>query len=344
MKQTIKVLCLHIAENQASYRYRVEQFLPHWPKYSIEMQPVCIIGKAFHEKIRLAFESRHYDFVWLQRKPLSPLLVNIITSRSRLLYDIDDALYTRQSGHTGKLKSTKPGSRMMKKRINHILKKASIVLVGSEALATYAQTYNPEAVRLVPTAYESPRDIACPAKEQSVPVTIGWIGGSGNLPYLKLIDEATRSIQEKLPDVRFSLMSGKPPEGMQTNWHFVPWSPEAEKKWLQSIDIGIMPLEDDEWSRGKCAFKLIQYMANAKPVVASAVGANFNAVIDGRSGYLVSSSRQWEMALTSLISNSELRVSMGEESLRHFLSNYERERVQEQIATILQNHFKKNSP
>jgi len=344
MKQTIKVLCLHIAENQASYRYRVEQFLPHWRMYGIEMQPVCITGKAYHEKIRLALDSRHYDFVWLQRKPLSPMLVNIIASRSKLVYDIDDALYTRQTGHTGKLKSTKPGSRAMVGRINHILKKASIVMAGSEALAAYTEKHNPEAVRVIPTAYEAPYQITCPVKEPGEPVTIGWIGGSGNLSYLKLIDEATRTIQENQPNVRFCLMSGKPPEGMQTNWDFVRWSPEAEKKWLQSIDIGIMPLADDEWSRGKCAFKLIQYMANGKPVVASAVGANVHAVIDGRSGFLASSSRQWEMALTSLISNSELRVSMGEESLRHFLSNYERERVQEQIATILQNHFRKKQP
>jgi glycosyltransferase involved in cell wall biosynthesis len=99
-----------------------------------------------------------------------------------------------------------------------------------------------------------------------------------------------------------------------------------------------MPLEDDEWSRGKCAFKLLQYMSHGKPVVASAVGANRQAVIDRRSGFLASSSQQWEQALESLISSPRLRSSMGEESLRHFLATYERQRVQEQMATILQNH------
>lgn len=341
MNQTIKILCLHIAENQASYRYRVQQFLPHWPEYGIEMHPVNIVGKNYVEKTLLALESKKYDYVWLQRKPLSHFLINIITSRSKLLYDIDDALYTRQTGNTGKLKSTKPGSKQMVKRINHILKKASLVLAGSDELSRYACRYNPQAVRLIPTAFNEPMHLLTPdPKPATRPLTIGWIGGSGNLQYLKLIDSATRAIQEANPAVRFSVMSGKPPEGLQTNWHFVPWSPEAEKKWLQSIDIGIMPLEDDEWSRGKCAFKLIQYMAYGKPVIASAVGANTTTVSHGRNGFLANTTEEWTAALNILTGDADLRESMGAESKKIFLSTLETHQVQRTIADLLKKELK----
>lgn len=332
----MKILCLHIAENQASYRYRVERFLPHWRQYGIEIHPVCIVGKNYPEKLKLALESRHYDFVWLQRKPLAPFLVDIIASRSRLIYDFDDALYTRQTGHTGRLKSTKPGSGKMVKRINHVLKKASLVFAGSDALAEYAEKFNPAAVRLIPTSYQTADTDgeAIPAAANPH-VTVGWIGGNGTLPYLKLIDEATSALQRTLPGIRFSVMSGRPPEGLQTDWHFEPWSLESEKNWLRSIDIGIMPLLDDEWSRGKCAFKLIQYMAYAKPVIASAVGANTTTVSHGRNGFLATTIEEWIAALNSLAGDSGLRKSMGAESEKIFLSTFERSRVQQTIADML---------
>lgn len=335
----MKILCLHIAENQASYRYRVKQFLAHWPEYGIEMHTLNIVGKNYVEKIAVALESRKYDYVWLQRKPLAPFLVNIIAKRSRLLYDFDDALYTRQTGHEGKLRDKHPGSKAMVQRIDHILKKASLIFAGSEALAAYAGKHNPAAVSLVPTAY--PAQTLAPEHQpmSAKPVTIGWIGGNGTMPYLRLVDAALYAVQGRHPDVAISIMSGKPPEGLQANIQFTPWSQDTENIWLKSIDIGIMPLEDDEWSRGKCAFKLLQYMSCGKPVVASAVGANFRAVIDGRSGFLASSSEEWERAFESLISSPELRMAMGEESLKHFLATYERQRIQERMASILHHHF-----
>lgn len=130
------------------------------------------------------------------------------------------------------------------------------------------------------------------------------------------------------------------PEGLKTRWEFVQWSKEAEENWLHSVDIGLMPLEDDEWSRGKCAFKLLQYMAHGKPVVASAVGANLNAVIHGTSGFLAPSVPEWAQALETLVSNPDKRRAMGKESLKHFLSTYERQQVQEKMATLLHNHFR----
>lgn len=333
----IRILCLHIAENQASYRYRVEQFLPYWKQYGIEMHTAPIVGKSYREKLRIAFRSNRYDYVWLQRKPLTSILTTIITRRSRLLYDYDDALYAIESYRNEAPKPVHPGSRQTIKRLNRILKHSSLVFAGSEALARYAKTSNPSNTFIVPTAYEK-----VPVPEESMQnhdtVTIGWIGNVGNLYFLSMIDDITATIQERFPSVKFSLLSGKPAETLRTRWDFEPWSKEKENSWLQSIDIGIMPLVDDEWSRGKCAFKLLQYMACGKPVVASAVGANMQAVLHGVSGFLAGSAEQWLHALETLISSPDLRKSMGRESLNHFLATFERQRVQEQMATIIHNH------
>jgi glycosyltransferase involved in cell wall biosynthesis len=338
----IKILCLHIAGNQASYRYRVAQFLPYWKDYDIDMYAIPIVGKNYYEKLILSLKSRQFDYVWLQRKPLSAIFTTLISQRSRLLYDYDDALYAVESYLQHKPKPVQPGSPQSINRLNSVLKHSSIVFAGSEALADYSSKFNIENTFIVPTAYEKiPDSSSCPRAENVV--TVGWIGNTGNLFFLSLIDEATAAIQARFPFVRFSVMSGKPPEGLKTRWEFVPWSNKTENSWLQSIDIGIMPLVDDEWSRGKCAFKLLQYMAHCKPVVASAVGANLSTVIDGKSGFLASTSQQWESTLEALVTRTELRESMGKESLKHFLAKFERQKVQEQMAAILHNDFKKST-
>jgi glycosyltransferase involved in cell wall biosynthesis len=334
----IRILCLHIAENQASYRYRVEQFLPFWKEYDIDMHPLRITSKSYTEKLSISLRSREYDYVWLQRKPLTPLFTSIIARNTRLIYDYDDALYAVESYLKGKPKPTQPGSKQMIRRLNGILKQSSIVFAGSEALAEYSRRVNPSNTFIIPTAYGWLPKAPIPAPSSNRPVTIGWIGNTGNLYFLSMIDKACAAIQQRYPSVRFSVMSGKVPEGLKTKWELVKWSKEVEHEWLESIDIGIMPLEDDEWSRGKCAFKLLQYMAHGKPVVASAVGANLNAVINETSGFLANSQQEWEKAIESLVSNPETRLRMGEESLKHFLATYERQRVQEKIATILHEH------
>jgi len=338
----ISILCLHVAENQASYRYRVEQFLPFWKEYDIDMRPMRITSKSYPEKLSIALRSGKYDYVWLQRKPLSPLFISLIARNTRLIYDYDDALYAVESYLTGNPKPTQPGSKQIIRRLNRILKQSSIVFAGSEALAEYSRRFNPSNTFIIPTAYSRLPETPRPLESGNRPVTIGWIGNTGNLYFLSMIDEAASAIQARFPEVRFSVMSGKAPEGLKTKWELVKWSKEVEHEWLESIDIGIMPLEDDEWSRGKCAFKLLQYMAHGKPVVASAVGANLNAVINGKSGFLASSQPEWEKAFESLVTNPEQRRHMGEESLRHYLSTYERQRVQEQIASLLHNHFRQS--
>jgi hypothetical protein len=338
----LKILCFHNATHRASYRYRIGQFLPYWNSYNIEMQAVCISGKQYVNLLRFLFIFHKYDYVLLQKKIVPRLLIKIITKQSKLIYDFDDALYTRESRE---LEQHKQPSHNTIKKLDYILKKSSVVFAGSPELAYYGKTCN-ENVHIIPTALD--KQIAEPAiSPRSDCITIGWIGNDVNLYYLSIIDDATLFLQHKYPAVRFSLLCGNPPKGLDTHWHFTKWSSSAEKSWLKALDIGIMPLTDDPWSRGKCAFKLLQYMAYGKPVVASDVGANRTAVSDTINGYLARTTEEWISALEQLILDREKRIRMGQEGLKIFTEQFERSRIQQKIADILfankENHPKRTS-
>ncbi|NTW68375.1 MAG: glycosyltransferase family 4 protein [Chlorobiaceae bacterium] len=335
----IRILCLHIAGNQASYRYRVEQFLPYWKEYGIEVHPVNLSGISYFEKFKFALASKNYDYVWLQKKPLSGFFVDLIARRSTLIYDYDDALYARESYLEGPPKPTRPGSKQSISRLNILLKRASLVFAGSEALVDYASRFRNEGVFLVPTALSKVPEKFIPGDRSGEPLRVGWIGNNQNLFFLTLIDEVLFSVQQSYPAIRFTLMAGKPPEGLKTRWDFVPWSKEGEASWLHSVDIGIMPLADDEWCRGKCAFKLLQYMSHGKPVIASRVGANRVVVKHGVNGYLASSAAEWHAAFERLVSRPDLRYSMGEESRKLYLASFERQQVQARMAELLHHDF-----
>lgn len=333
----IKVLCLHLAPHRPSYRYRIGQFLPHWKEYGIQIDSMCVSGRKSLNNVMSALSvCSNYDYVWIQRKVFPPLFIWLLSRKSRLIFDFDDAIYVKQVMLTGK---QLPESRMKLNWIASTLRRSALIFAGSEALKSYAEQYNRN-VHLIPTAFGTPQ-IATGNHHNGKSVTIGWIGIASNLYFLKIIDHALRAVQEKHPGVRFSIMSKRVPDGVKTEWELSEWSSENEKQWLSQIDIGIMPLTDDEWCRGKCAFKLIQYMAYGKPVVASDVGANKAAIANGVNGFLVKSDDEWIEALQRLILDQELRTGMGAASRKLHVEQYDRERVQQQIAGLINEDYRR---
>lgn len=332
----IKVLCFHNATYRASYRYRIGQFLPYWKEYDIDMHTVCISGKHYSNILRYLFKLHQYDYILLQKKIVPRILVKYMAQQSKLVYDFDDALYAKESGE---LKNNRAVSGNTITKLNYILKKSSLVFAGSSDLLRYAETFNSHTF-LIPTGLEKQllQPIPPPNSDH---ITIGWIGNDVNLFYLSMIDEATSFLQQKYQQIRFSVMCANPPKNLKTRWDFNKWSTTSEKTWLQSIDIGIMPLTNDPWSRGKCAFKLLQYMACGKPVVASDVGANRTTVSHTINGYLTNSPEEWISAVEQLILDREKRISMGRESLRIFMESFERSRIQQKIAYILHDFHKR---
>ena len=151
-------------------------------------------------------------------------------------------------------------------------------------------------LRILPTSIDASAYMPTTATQDDPP-TIAWIGSPENLVYLEMIRPALARLAVRHPALRLKVICSRFPEWPEVTIERVPWSAPTEAAALAGAHIGIMPLSDDEWSRGKCAFKLLQYMAAALPCVASPIGANREAVIDGVSGFHARGTDEWERCL-----------------------------------------------
>jgi glycosyltransferase involved in cell wall biosynthesis len=215
----------------------------------------------------------------------------------KTIFDFDDAIFERRWGAGAKFRS--------------LVALADRVAAGSRYLAAAAAA--PDKTVIVPTAIDMDRFVARPARAaRGREVVVGWTGLSGNYPQLAhRAGPIARALERT--GARFVAISDRPPprslSALQAE--FVPWRPETEVEDLQRLDVGVMPLPDGPYERGKCAFKLLQYMALGRPGVASPIGANNEVVTDGVDGFLPASDEAWQDALVALIEDPSLRGAMG---------------------------------
>lgn len=225
--------------------------------------------------------------------------VRLASRCTGLVFDFDDAVFLGEGGRT---------SRSRRSALTNMFAASRHVVAGNSWLAQAVDA--PVPVTVLPTCIDT-RAYVPPSQPRDGRVVIGWIGSSGNFPYLAQIMEPLSELRRMgvLFDLR--LCSDVEPEEFcrVTGANFERWSPQGEIPFLQSLDIGLMPLDDTDWCRGKCSFKLIQYMAVGCSVVASDVGMNRDVVEEGGSGYLVRG--DWKDALADLILNRDRRQSMG---------------------------------
>jgi len=169
-------------------------------------------------------------------------------------------------------------------------------------------------------AVELTTDVARPGNFS--PPIIVWIGSPENLVYLELVRPALTRLTQRFPGLTLRVICSKFPDWPGINIERVAWSAATEAPALASSHIGVMPLSDDEWARGKCAFKLLQYMAAALPCVASPIGANTEAVLDGVTGFHARDDAAWELALGRLIESPALRARLGDAGHAHVEARY----------------------
>ncbi len=296
-------------------RQRVELFVPHLERVGHEVD-IVEFPKPRRLRRQVLVGCGEVDVVVLLRR----LLVwtdyrRLRRHARRLVYDYDDALWLRDPSRKN------PVSRSRRRRLFRILKGVDQVIAGNEVLAGLARRFC-QSVAIVPTVVDT--DTVVPtAPTPGDSVTLGWIGSGSTVQYLGLIEGALRRVAERHPTVRLTIVSdefGDFDFGMTVEK--TTWTLENQLADLQSIDIGLMPLSDDPWSRGKCAFKLVQYGAVGRPSVASPVGANCQVVDDGRTGYLAADESAWVEHLCRLVDDAALRRRMGEAARDHIVNNY----------------------
>ena len=216
-----------------------------------------------------------------------------------------------------------------------MVKNSASVFAGNAYLADYARNARAAATEIVPTVVDVDQYRVKVDSDTSAEPVIGWIGTPGKWrecvePFLPVFRDVMQTYGARIEAVGVRMTSD---EG--AGIHFLPWSEEGEVQRIIGMDIGVMPLPDTPWMRGKCGYKLIQYMACGLPVVASPVGVNAEIVEHGVNGFLAENPDDWSRALKALIGNPELRRQMGAAGRKRVEERYSLQVYGPRVASLL---------
>jgi len=251
------------------------------------------------------------DLWWIEKElwPYLPAGAETALLRRRpYVLDLDDAIF-----HNYDLHPSRMVRRVLGTKIDRLMAGAALVTAGNEYLAARARDAGAPWVELLPTVIDLDRypwrspDAACSA---SAVLTIGWIGSPATDHYLQQLAAPIERLARERP-LRLVVVGGGAVQMHGVDVVSVAWSHASEVDAIADFDIGVMPLADSPWERGKCGYKLIQYMACGVPVVASPVGVNRSIVRDGENGFLAADADGWYDALARLAANPATRARQG---------------------------------
>jgi len=309
----------------AGARYRLMQYIDGLHKQKIVLKIDHLLKKdfldwRFHNKkfpflkilksylyraISLFFNNQYgLIIIHCELFPYMPFFIeNILLKNKKYIYDMDDAFFLRYDNAPFLIR------KILKNKFVKIIKNANAVTAGNSYLYSYAKNIN-ENVYFIPTVLN--HNIFLPNKKikyLSNKITIGWIGSHSTFPYLFEIINSL-SIVGRSYDIDFVIIGGYELNISNVNVINYEWEQKTEIDLINTFDIGVMPIPKNEWSKGKCGFKLLQYMSCEIPVIATNFGANVD-IVDSKVGFLVDTESDWINAFTLLIQNESLRNEMG---------------------------------
>lgn len=311
----------------ASSRIRTYQYLPYLESQGITVKvasllnndyvrglyngkpPILSVLGAYVTRFALMLRAGRFDAVWVEKEmlPWIPgwIETTLLPKQLPMVVDIDDAVFHRYDQHASRMVRG-----LLGKKIDAVMRRAQLVVVGNKYLEERARLAGARQVKLLPTVVDLSRyaPFVC---ESDRPITIGWIGSPTTAKYLDLVMPVLQNLIDSRR-VRIVAVGADSEQFGAIPIELIPWSELTEVSELQQFDIGIMPLLDEPFERGKCGYKLIQYMACGKPVVASPVGVNLIMVENGVNGFLARNDREWTQALETLCDDASLRRRMGE--------------------------------
>jgi glycosyltransferase involved in cell wall biosynthesis len=313
-EQYLDILAAH------GYQYRLAPFLSE-ATWRILYQPGQAVQKAlgilqgFGRRIAHLLAAPSYDFVFVHREaaPLGPpifewLLTKVL--RKRLIYDFDDAIWLANTSEANKIAA----SFKWHHKVDSICRWAYKNSCGNSYLAAYARQFNPRVI-INPTTIDTVH-LHNQLRDQlaSGPLVVGWTGTHSTLKYLLPIVPVLAQLEAEGVTFEFRVISNKPPEFDQPlrSLRFVPWQKATEIPDLLNFHVGLMPLEDDKWAQGKCAFKALQYMALGIPALVSPVGMNTEVVQDDYNGYICNEATDWHYHLRQLLTDAGHRQAIGQ--------------------------------
>jgi glycosyltransferase involved in cell wall biosynthesis len=317
-----------------SSRYRIYQYLPYLRKNGIEVTVAPLFGKGWFWILDLNFRSLRvilktfyslfrlvirikdilkvgkYDLYCFEHQafPYLPVFLERIAKwiNPNMLLEFDDAIFLTP---------------FHSKKIQKLITMSKHVIAGNNFLKNYALQFNSH-VTVIPTVIDTDRYNPKKGYRPHGKLNVGWMGLAYNLPYVKMLEETLKKLKKEVGDFKFTLICSKGVALDCVETFFKSWDFDDEIKDIMSLDIGIMPLIDDEWAQGKCGLKVLQYMACGVPVVASPVGVNNEIIKDGVNGFHAATQAEWLEKLSLLAHDEELRRSMGQKGRETVEKNY----------------------
>jgi glycosyltransferase involved in cell wall biosynthesis len=308
-------------DNQLADRYQKKQYV------------FASLMQAYNQRVRVLLRKHRFDLVWIEKEALPWLPASF--ERWMLLgvpyvLDYDDAIFHNYDMHSSALVR-----RCIGKRIDYLMAGSNLVVTGNAYLANRAKEAGAQLVEIVPTVIDLERyTIKKPSSVQMNPLRIVWIGSPTTTSYLKLLHKPLTELSRQFP-IQLRVIGGVEIAMPGVDIEVVPWAESTEVELIRSCDIGVMPLRDTPWERGKCGYKLIQYMACGLPVVASPVGVNCEIVCTGENGYLADTEEGWVDALGKLLSDDLLRQQLGNAGRKRVEEQYCIQQVVSRMARLL---------
>jgi glycosyltransferase involved in cell wall biosynthesis len=332
--ELIKVLALSpIPEEGAGCRFRIAQFIPYLASVGIEVTLDSLFTPEFFrlvykpghyaskaatfvalslKRLDALRDSSRYDLILVYREifPIGPAFVErLLAARRRppIVFDFDDAIFLPSVSDANRLIATLK----QPQKVASIVRHSDHVITGNEYLADYARRFNP-AVTTIPTCVDTDRfvpsaDVRSAAAAPPRELVVGWIGSPTTASYIRGLASVLQRVRKRHPFVLRVSGAGVPLTIPGLTIDDRPWSLTDEVELFNTCDVGVYPLADDEWSKGKCGFKAIEFMACGVPVIAAAVGVNRTIVQDGVNGFLASTEDEWVEKLSRLLVDAELR-------------------------------------
>lgn len=321
------------------HRFRVEQYFPYLVNCQIEPKWQPLPG-ALKERFSVYRYLPFYDVVCIQRRLLSPLEFYWVRKKSpKILFDLDDAIMYRSSS------SPRPHSISRRLKFKWMVKGSDVVTVGNQFLKNEVLKVDQQKrVIVIPTSIDTSLYPKKKKISDGPEIILGWIGTRGNLKYLQELDPVFETLAQKFPHLQLKIVSDQFLDSCHLPVIKKSWKLEDENEDLISFDIGLMPLGNDLWSRGKCGLKIIQYLSVGVPVVCTPVGVNCDIIKNGYNGFWATTHREWVENIETLIQDGKLREEMGLHGIGEVEKEYSLSVTSGKFLKVLQSLFPSPTP
>lgn len=342
MKKKIHIIAPYPFGEAPSQRFRFEQYIEHFKENDFEVlfhpflskktwrtlykdghviQKAFGIFSSFFKRFFLLVKLINANHIFIHREAthLGPPIFEWLLAkvfRKKYIYDFDDATWLpNYSASNAKFHHLKAYW-----KVKFCIKWAHQVTAGNAYLADYSRQFNPN-VKIIPTTIDSDNHHNKTIDYTKKRITIGWTGTHTTMHYLDFLTPILIRL-EKQYEFDFIVISNKKPAWNIKSLHFIKWAKETEIEDLLKISIGVMPLQEDQWSAGKCGFKALQYMSLGIPTVLSPVGVNKTIVTHDENGLIATTASEWEDYLIQLLESASLRKKLGQKGQETIHNEY----------------------